>query len=119
MLTWRAWQVGKYKPGEPEDFSAERVTKSVHESLERLGLEYIDLIHCHDIESVVDMKQVCSRCPSSAGTCYHALIHWQPGSNKHKGRTQWLKQSPGPAAEASSVPCVSRHQSECRALCRS
>ena len=53
------WQVGKYKPGESEDFSAERVTRSVHESLERLGLKYIDLIICHDIESAVDMKQAC------------------------------------------------------------
>ena len=53
-----ATKVGKYKPGEEEDFSAERVTKSVHESLQRLELEYIDLIHCHDVESAKDMKQV-------------------------------------------------------------
>ena len=53
-----ATKVGKYKPGEEEDFSAERVTRSVHESLQRLQLEYIDLIHCHDIESAKDMKQV-------------------------------------------------------------
>lgn len=32
-----ATKVGKYKPGEPEDFSAERVKRSVHESLDRLG----------------------------------------------------------------------------------
>lgn len=50
--------MGKYKPGEPEDFSAERVKRSVHESLERLQLKYLDLVHCHDIESAVDMKQV-------------------------------------------------------------
>ena len=53
-----ATKVGKYKPGEEEDFSAERVTRSVHESLQRLQLEYIDLIHCHDVESAKDMKQV-------------------------------------------------------------
>ena len=57
-------QVGKYKAGESEDFSGERVTRSVHESLERLGLKYIDLIICHDIESAVDMKQ--ASCPPSA-----------------------------------------------------
>lgn len=51
-------KVGKYIPGEPEDFSAERVTKSVHESLDRLGLSYIDIIQCHDIESAQDMKQI-------------------------------------------------------------
>jgi len=32
------------------DYSAERVTKSVDESLKRLNLDHIDLIHCHDIE---------------------------------------------------------------------
>ena len=52
-------QVGKYKAGESEDFSGDRVTRSVHESLERLELTYIDLVICHDIESAVDMKQAC------------------------------------------------------------
>ncbi|KAL2623645.1 hypothetical protein R1flu_003850 [Riccia fluitans] len=32
------------------DFSADRVTASVDESLKRLQLEYIDIIQCHDIE---------------------------------------------------------------------
>lgn len=32
------------------DFSAERVTRSVNESLQRMGLEYLDIIQCHDIE---------------------------------------------------------------------
>jgi len=32
------------------DFTADRVTRSVDESLSRLGLDYIDLIQCHDIE---------------------------------------------------------------------
>ncbi len=32
-----ATKVGKYRAGDPEDFSAERVKRSVHESLERLG----------------------------------------------------------------------------------
>ncbi|MDE2949999.1 MAG: aldo/keto reductase [Chloroflexota bacterium] len=44
-----ATKVGRY--GEEEfDFSAERVTASVDESLGRLGLEHIDIIQCHDIE---------------------------------------------------------------------
>ena len=60
-------------PGEDEDFSAERVTKSVHESLKRLQLDYIDLIHCHDIESAKDMKQV-SNGPTE-GSCI--LIKYQ------------------------------------------
>ncbi|KAG0605706.1 hypothetical protein M758_9G081500 [Ceratodon purpureus] len=34
------------------DFSAERVTRSVDESLARLNLDYLDIILCHDIEYV-------------------------------------------------------------------
>jgi len=32
------------------DFSAERVTRSVDESLQRMGVDYLDIIQCHDIE---------------------------------------------------------------------
>lgn len=32
------------------DYSGHRAIESVHESLERLNLEYIDLVHVHDIE---------------------------------------------------------------------
>ncbi|CAK9251313.1 unnamed protein product [Sphagnum jensenii] len=39
---------GRYGSG--FDFSAELVTKSVDESLQRLNVTYVDLIHCHDIE---------------------------------------------------------------------
>ena len=53
-----ATKVGKYRAGEPADFSGTRVTKSVHESLERLQLKYIDLIQIHDIEFCEDMRQV-------------------------------------------------------------
>lgn len=55
-----ATKVGKYRAGEPADFSAERVTKSVHESLERMQLKHIDLIQVHDIEFAEDMRQVCT-----------------------------------------------------------
>lgn len=40
-----ATKVGKYKAGEPEDFSGERVKRSVHESLERLGGLLVSLQH--------------------------------------------------------------------------
>ena len=44
-----ATKVGRY--GEDEfDFSAERVTRSVDESLRRIGVDHIDIIQCHDIE---------------------------------------------------------------------
>ncbi|KAI4964863.1 hypothetical protein ZWY2020_058093 [Hordeum vulgare] len=43
-----ATKCGRYKEG--FDFSAARVTRSVDESLARLGLDYVDILHCHDIE---------------------------------------------------------------------
>lgn len=43
-----ATKCGRYEEG--FDFSAERVTKSIDESLERLQLDYVDILHCHDIE---------------------------------------------------------------------
>lgn len=39
------------------DFSAERVLRSVDESLTRMGLDYIDIMQCHDIE-FVEMAQI-------------------------------------------------------------
>jgi L-galactose dehydrogenase len=44
-----ATKVGRYER-DGFDFSAARVTASVDESLRRLGVEYLDLIQCHDIE---------------------------------------------------------------------
>jgi L-galactose dehydrogenase len=42
-------KVGRY--GQARfDFSAERVTASLDESLARLGVDYVDLVQCHDIE---------------------------------------------------------------------
>jgi L-galactose dehydrogenase len=43
-----ATKCGRYTDG--FDFSAARVTRSVDESLARLGLDYVDILHCHDIE---------------------------------------------------------------------
>src|SRR5207302_9305990 len=39
------------------DFSARRVVESVDVSLHRMGVEYLDVILCHDIE-FVDMSQI-------------------------------------------------------------
>lgn len=44
-------KVGRYG-GADFDFSAARVTLSVEESLQRIGVEMIDLLVCHDIEYV-------------------------------------------------------------------
>lgn len=50
-------KVGRYgKDGvNTWDYSAERVTASVYESMERLGIDYIDLINVHDVEFQGDM----------------------------------------------------------------
>ena len=44
-----ATKVGQYGEGQ-FDFSAARVTRSLDESCLRLGVDYIDVLHCHDIE---------------------------------------------------------------------
>jgi L-galactose dehydrogenase len=49
-------KVGQYKPGE-FDFSAERVTRSLDESCARIGVDYVDLLQCHDIE-FADLNQI-------------------------------------------------------------
>ena len=50
-------KVGRYgKDGvNTWDYSAERATASVYESMERLGIDYIDLINVHDVEFQGDL----------------------------------------------------------------
>ena len=52
-------KVGRYgKDGvNTWDYSAQRVTESVYESMERLNIDYIDLINVHDIE-FADLNQI-------------------------------------------------------------
>jgi L-galactose dehydrogenase len=51
-----ATKVGQYGEGE-FDFSAARVTRSWEESCRRLGVDYIDLLQCHDVE-FADRRQI-------------------------------------------------------------
>jgi L-galactose dehydrogenase len=51
-----ATKVGQYGEG-VFDFSAARVTRSLDESCARLGVDYIDLLQCHDIE-FADLNQI-------------------------------------------------------------
>ncbi len=50
-------KVGRYgKDGvNTWDYSAERVTRSVYESMERMGVDYIDIINVHDVEFQADL----------------------------------------------------------------
>src|SRR5271163_558377 len=49
-------KLGRYDVGH-FDFAPRRVVESIDVSLQRLGVEYLDIILCHDIE-FVDMSQV-------------------------------------------------------------
>ncbi len=51
-----ATKVGQYGEGE-FDFSAARTVRSLDESCARLGVDYIDLLQCHDIE-FADLNQI-------------------------------------------------------------
>eukprot|EP00794_Sanderia_malayensis_P002988 gene2988-3445_t len=53
-------KVGRYESALEKmfDFRAERVIKSVDESLERMGLEYVDLIQVHDMEFAPSLDMI-------------------------------------------------------------
>lgn len=74
-----ATKVGQYGEGE-FDFSAARVTRSLDESCARLGVDYVDLLQCHDIE-FADLDQI-------AGETLPALLKLkQAGRIGHIGIT--------------------------------
>lgn len=58
-----ATKVGRYGPAE-FDFTAERVLRSIDESLQRLQVETIDIITCHDIEFVAVAQVVGEAIPA-------------------------------------------------------
>ena len=77
-----ATKVGRYgKDGiNIWDYSALRATESVFESMERLNVDYIDLINIHDIE-FADLEQICNE-------TLPALVELrQKGIVKHVGIT--------------------------------
>lgn len=77
-----ATKVGQYGEGE-FDFSAARVTRSLDESCARLGIDYVDLLQCHDIEfasidQIVDETIPALRALKSAGRIGHIGITGLP-----------------------------------------
>jgi aryl-alcohol dehydrogenase-like predicted oxidoreductase len=52
--------VGRYEPNFEKmfDFSAAKTIESVDQSLQLLGLDYVDVIQVHDIEFADDINQV-------------------------------------------------------------
>ena len=63
-----ATKVGRYGPQE-FDFSKGRVTREFEASLGRLGLEYVDILQCHDIE-FADLDQVLPPAPPRSMQAY-------------------------------------------------
>ena len=51
-------KLGRYCEGPMFDFSAARVRRSVEESLQKLRVDCLDIVHCHDIEFADDMAQI-------------------------------------------------------------
>lgn len=86
------------------DYSAKRVTDSVYESMERLNIDYIDLINVHDVE-FADLNQV-------VGETLPALVELRDkGVVKHVGITdlqpenlKWVIEHV-PAGTVESVLC--------------
>ena len=53
-------KIGRYGATWPTkfDFSAARAHQSINGSLERLGLEYVDIIQVQDLEFALDLNQI-------------------------------------------------------------
>ena len=58
ILSTKVGRYGSDEGGNSWDYSAKRARESVYESMERLGVDHIDLINVHDIE-FADLRQVC------------------------------------------------------------
>jgi L-galactose dehydrogenase len=70
-----ATKVGRYSD-EAFDFSAARVTRSVRESLDRLGAGYIDLIQCHDVEFASLDQIIGKTIPALRALQDSGLVRW-------------------------------------------
>ena len=84
------------------DFSAERVTRSVDESLQRLGLDTIDIFQVHDIEFGSPPHGVCFRngpgCTSTP--CIDSTFAFTGPSSTSRSS---MKQAPPSTATCSSA----------------
>lgn len=58
------------------DFSAEGVTRMAHESLRRLGTEYLDILHVHDIEYGEKRQIIEETIPALRKLQTEGLVRW-------------------------------------------
>ena len=74
-----ATKVARYGYKEKDfDFSAERVTRSVDESLSRLGVDYVDFIQIHDME-FGSIEQIIDRNhprPAQGASRWQGALRW-------------------------------------------
>jgi aryl-alcohol dehydrogenase-like predicted oxidoreductase len=102
-----ATKVGRYG-AETFDFSADRVVRSVHESLQRLQLSYIDVIQCHDIEfgDLEQVRVICLRSTllvKSLQALGALLPQLSASSHAHCGGVYLLLKRASPRGSNSSV----------------
>lgn len=72
------------------DYSARRATESVYESMERLGVDYIDLINVHDIE-FADLRQVVDETlPALVALCDKGVVGHVGITDLQLENLQWV-----------------------------
>ena len=72
-----ATKVGAYSEAKGDyDYSAKRTERSVYESLKRLGVNYVDLIQCHDVEFADHDQIVNETLPALHRLKQHELVRF-------------------------------------------
>ena len=85
-------KVGRYgKDGvNTWDYSAQRATESVYESMERLNIDYIDLINVHDIE-FADLNQIVNETlPALVALCEKGVVGHVGITDLQLENLQWV-----------------------------
>lgn len=91
-------KIGRYG-NDVFDFSAKRVAQSADESLRRLGVDYVDLLHAHDVE-YGDLKFIVEETIPAL----HAIV--KEGKARHVGVTGYPLAALRTLVEHASVECV-------------
>jgi L-galactose dehydrogenase len=91
-------KVGRYG-NDVFDFSAERVEQSIDESLQRLGTDYVDILHAHDVE-YGDLKFIAEETIPAL----HRIV--EKGKSRHVGVTGYPLAALNTVIKHSAVECV-------------
>lgn len=93
-----ATKVGRYGD-DVFDFSAKRVAQSVDESLQRLGTDYVDILHAHDVE-YGDLKLIAEETIPAL----HGMV--KKGKARHVGITGYPLMALRTLVDHATVECV-------------